>query len=95
MRRRARVGNESLSINVLKLFGMASTAYVVIVIRKDLPSREQQTVLMREDNSSAIQGMLNCKGCKDDERAGGIMRILGALSKGEVMFLGQACGGRG
>ena len=88
MRSRARVGYDSLSINVLELFGMVWTAYVMIVVRNDLPRREGETVLIREDNSSAVQWVLNCKGCKDDVGAG-------ALSKREVVFLGQACGGRG
>ena len=35
MRRRVRVGHDSLSINVSELFGMMWTAYLVIVIRKD------------------------------------------------------------
>ena len=39
MRSRARVGYDSLSINVLELFGMVWTAYVMIVIRKDPPGR--------------------------------------------------------
>ena len=35
MRSRARVGKDSLSINVLELFSIVWTAYVMIVIRKD------------------------------------------------------------
>ena len=40
MRSRARVGYDILSINVLELFGIVWTAYVMIVITKDLPKRE-------------------------------------------------------
>ena len=43
----ARVGYDSLSKNVLELFGMVWTAYVMIVIKKDLPRREGEAVLMR------------------------------------------------
>ena len=49
------MGYDSLSINVLELFGMVWTAYVMIVIRKDLPDRVGEAVLMRGDNSSAVQ----------------------------------------
>ena len=73
------MGYDSLSINVLKLFGMVWTAYVMIVIRKDLPGRAGEAVLLRGDNSSAVQWVTNCRGGKDDVRAGGLMRIIGAL----------------
>ena len=73
------MGYDSLSINALELFGMVWTAYVMIVIRKDLPGRAGEAVLMRGDNSSVVQWVTNCKGGKDDVRAGGLMRILGAL----------------
>ena len=43
---------------------------------------------MRGDNASAVQWVLNCKGGKDDARAGGMMRILGALEE-------RGGGGRG
>ena len=79
MKSRARVGYVSLSINVLELFGMVWTAYVMIVIRKDRPGRAGEAVLMRRDNSSAVKWVTNCKGQKDDVRAGGLMRVLGAL----------------
>ena len=64
---------------MLELFGMGWTAYVTIVIRKDLPDRAGEAVLMRGDNSSAVQWVTNCKGGNDDLRAGGLIRILGAL----------------
>ena len=64
MRSRARMGYDSLSINVLKLFGMVWTAYVMIVIRKDLPGRAGEAVLLRGDNSSAVQWVTNCRGRK-------------------------------
>lgn len=52
---RARISHDSLSINVLERFGMVWTAYVVIVIRKDLPGREEENVPRRGDNSTAVQ----------------------------------------
>ena len=70
---------DSLSINVLELFGMVWTAYMMIVIRKDLPGRDGEAVLMRGDNSSAVEWVTNCRGGNDNVRAGGLMRILGAL----------------
>ena len=79
MRSRARMGYDSPSINVLELFGMVWTTYVMIVIRKDLPGWAGEAVLLREDNSSAVHWATNCRGGKNDVRAGGLMRILGAL----------------
>ena len=49
------------------------------MIRKYLPGRDVEAVLMRGYDSSAVQWVSNCKGGKDDVRAGGLMRILGAL----------------
>ena len=54
VRIRARVGYDSLLINVLDLFGMVWTVDVMIVIRKDLPRREAEAVLMREEDILAI-----------------------------------------
>ena len=79
MKVRDRMGHDSLSINVLELFGMVWTAYVIIVIRKDLPGRAGEAVLLRGDNSSTVQWVTNCRGGENDVRAGGLMRILGAL----------------
>ena len=39
---RARVGYDSLSINVLERFGMVWTVYVMIVIRKDYPDEKER-----------------------------------------------------
>ena len=64
VRSRTRTGYDSLSINVLELFGMMWTAYMMIVIRRDLPSRDGEAVLMRGDNSSSVQWVLNCKGSR-------------------------------
>ena len=59
----------------------------MIVIRKDLPRREGEAVLMREDNSSAVQWVLNYEEGKDDVRVGSLMRVLGALEvKGKWCF---------
>ena len=87
MRSRAMMGNDSHSINMLELFSMVCTAYVMIMTRKDLPRQEEEAMLTRRDNSSAVQWVLNCKGGKDDVRARGLMRILGALEvKGRWRF---------
>jgi len=86
VRIRARMGYDSLSTNVLELFDMLRTAFVVTVIRKDLPKREENAVFMRGDNSSAVQWVLNCKGRIDDVRAGGLMRIPGALEIEEKWY---------
>ena len=50
------------SINISELMAMVMTAYVIIVMRGDKPDREGATVLMRGDNSSAVQWVINCKG---------------------------------
>ena len=63
----------------MELFGMVWTAYVMIVIKKDRPGRAGEAVLLRGDNSSAVQWVRNCRGGKDDVRAGGLMRILSTL----------------
>ena len=43
-----------MSIHVLDLFGIVWTAYVTIVIRKEMPELEGEAVLMRGDNTSAV-----------------------------------------
>ena len=73
------MGHDSLSINVLELFGMVWTSCVMIAIRQDLPSRDGEAMLMRGDNSSAVEWVLNCKWGIDDVRAEGQIRIPGAL----------------
>ena len=50
---------DSMSINVLELFGMVLTAYVTIVIWKELPELEGEAVLIRGDNTSAVWAVLN------------------------------------
>ena len=51
------------SVNVLKLLGMVMAAYVMLVIRRDRPSREGETVLMRGGSSYyAVQWVINCGG---------------------------------
>ena len=66
---------------------MVWTTYVMIVIKKDQPGRDGEAVLMRGDNSSAVQWVLNYKGGKDDVRVGGMMRILRTLEvRGEWCF---------
>lgn len=79
MRSGARVGYDSVSMNVLEPFGMVWTADVMITIRKGLPRREGEAMLMRGDNSSVAMWVSNHKGGTVDLRAGGLMRVLGAL----------------
>ena len=45
------MGYDSLSINVQELLGMVWTANVMIVIRKNLPGRAGEAVLLRGYNS--------------------------------------------
>ena len=76
MRIKAKVGYDRLSMNVLELFDMVWTTYVMTVTRKELPEREGEVVLMRGHNASAVQWVLNCV------RARGVMRILGVVEVG-------------
>ena len=41
------------------MFGTVFTAYAMVVIRKDLPGRAGEAVLLRGDNSSAAQWVTN------------------------------------
>lgn len=76
---RARGYYDSLPKNVLGRFGMAQTAYVMIVIRKELPGRVGEGVLMRRDIAPVKQWVWIYKVGKDDMGDGGMMRILGVL----------------
>ena len=69
--RKGQDGNR-LSINVLELMGMVMTAYVMIVIRGDRPTKEGESMLMRGDGSSAVQRVINCGGGQRKERSGGL-----------------------
>lgn len=51
---------------------------VVIAIRKTLPKRESEGVLM-SDYSSAVHLVVNCKGGKNDVMARGMRRIYKVL----------------
>ena len=66
---RSRKGGDRnrLSINVLELMGMVMTAYVMIVIRRDRPAKEGESVLMRGGSSSAVQWVINCGERRDRE----------------------------
>lgn len=87
MRSRARFGYDSLSLNSLELFGMAWTAYVMILIREELFEREGEAVVLRGNNASAVRWVLNYKKDKDDVRTVGLMRPLGAPEvKGKLCF---------
>ena len=74
---------------------MVVTAYVMVVMRGDRPDREGATVMMRGDNSSAVQWVINCKGGgKEKVRTGALMRMLGALeTQGGGVFRPNTQGG--
>ena len=77
---RNRKGEDSnrLSINVLELVGMVVAAYVMIVIRKDRPMEEEESVRMRRDSSSGVQWVITAGGewrgdiGRDDENHGDV-----------------------
>ena len=59
---------------------LVMTAYVMIVMRGGSPDRDGVTVLMRGDNSSTVQWVINCEGEEKEEvRARAMMRMLCAL----------------
>ena len=53
---------DRISINILELTAMMVTAYMMVVMRGDRPEEKGATVLVRGDNSSAVQWVINCKG---------------------------------
>ena len=70
-----------LSINVTELMEMVMKAYVMIVMRKDRPTKERESVLMRGSGSSAVHWVINCGGGKGEERSRGMVRIMGVLER--------------
>ena len=60
-----------MSINVLELMEMVMTAYVMIVIRRDIPTKGGESVLKRGHNSSAVQWAINCGGGGGEKGGGG------------------------
>ena len=62
VRRRAGMGDGSLSLNVFELFSMVWAAYEVIVIRNDLLRREGEVVLMRGVGRSVDVKLQNGQG---------------------------------
>ena len=70
-----------MSINILELLEMVMTAYAMIVIKKDRPVKEGNSVLMRGDSSSAVQWVISCGRGKGEERSGRMMRIMGMLER--------------
>ena len=51
----------------------------VIMIRKDRPAKEGESVLIRGDSSWAVQWVIILEGGKGEERSGGVMRVIGVL----------------
>ena len=58
----------------------------MIVIRKDRPAKERESVLMRGNSSSAVQRIITCGGRKREERSGGMMRTMRMLRVGGWSF---------
>ena len=78
--RTKRGGDDRISINILELMAMVVTAYVMFVMRGDRPEKKGATVLMRGDNSSAVQWVINCEGGgREEVRPGALMRMLEVL----------------
>lgn len=70
--------HNKLSINLLELLAMVVTAYVMVVVKGDLPTVNGEPVLMRGDSSSAVTWVNRCGGTRDP-RTAFIMRWLGVL----------------
>ena len=65
----------------------------VIMIRKDRPAKEGESVLMIGDSSSAVQWVINCVGGKGDEGSRGMTRTTGVLEPiGGWSFQANMCG---
>lgn len=65
-----------VSIGLLEFFGMFFTAWCLIVLTRDLPVSERDSILMRRTNVSAVS-RVNRWGGSRDARAGLVMRLLG------------------
>jgi len=79
LKRKARAREtSSITINLLELFGMFMTAWVVQCLVGDRPNEKGAPILMRGDNVSAVSWVNRCGGSRD-RRAGLLMRLLGRL----------------
>jgi hypothetical protein len=75
---KVRLGDGSLHINLLELYGMIMTAYVMIVVEGMRPGPGGGTILLRGDNQAAIWWILSAGG-RAEPRVGVMCRILSAL----------------
>ena len=70
---------DRISIVLLEVMALVTTAYLMVVMKGDRPEKEGAMLLMRGDISSAVQWEIKCKGRRREEvRMGALMRMLGA-----------------
>ena len=75
-----KMAGDAISINLLEVVAAVMTAQVMIRGRGDRPEREGEAALIRTDNTSTVSCVVKCRsGGKGQERAGALMRMLGAL----------------
>ena len=81
-RLRDRVRNsDELSTTVLELSGMVVTTLTFTILGEHTPQDPRETILMREDNMSAVHWVNHSRGSKEP-RSGALMRIPGCLDAG-------------
>lgn len=51
---------DRVSINLLEVTAMVVTAYVIVVMKEDRPDKEGAAMLLRGDNLSAVQSVIEC-----------------------------------
>jgi hypothetical protein len=79
-------GDGSLHINLLRLYGMVMTAYMMIIVEGMRPGPGGGTILLRGDNKAAIHWIL-CGGGRGDPRVGSyaaFYRHLNCLAVGHL-----------
>ena len=54
--------NDLISINMLEVMAMVTTAYVMVDMREERPVRKGEAVLMRADNEAAVAWAKRCRG---------------------------------
>ena len=70
-----------LSINGLELMVMVMIGYVVIVIRKERPANEEESVLTSGNSLSVVQLVIDRAGAKEEEQSGGTIMIMRVLER--------------
>ena len=71
----------NLSINVLELLGMVVTALIFVAQSNMRPCYARDTILMRGDNTSAVQWVSKYRGGREP-RSEALVRLLGCLEIG-------------